>query len=186
VPVERVPTTADIADVLDRVLDKGIVIDAWLRISIVGLELISIEARVVVASIETYLTRAASPGWSLGFPQSGAVKSAAHTDGVQRRRFPRYRFQKRVTIGVMRGEIPEYVDGTCKDLGEEGAGVSTPEPMAVGEVVELQIPLPIRSVHVPACVRHQSGSDYGFEFLAPGVRERESIRHTCNSFARID
>ena len=40
---------------LDRVLDKGIVIDAWVRVSLVGIDLITIEARVVVASIETYL-----------------------------------------------------------------------------------------------------------------------------------
>jgi len=58
VPVEHVPTTANIVDVLDRVLDKGIAIDAWMRISLVGLEFITIEARVVVASIDTYLTRA--------------------------------------------------------------------------------------------------------------------------------
>jgi gas vesicle structural protein len=41
--------------VLDRVLDKGIVIDAWVRLSLVGIDLLTIEARVVVASIETYL-----------------------------------------------------------------------------------------------------------------------------------
>lgn len=52
-PVER--TGASVAEVLDRVLDKGIVIDAWLRVSLVGIELVTIEARVVVASLETYL-----------------------------------------------------------------------------------------------------------------------------------
>ena len=42
-------------DVLDRVLDKGIVISAWGRVSVVGLELVGLELRVVVASIETHL-----------------------------------------------------------------------------------------------------------------------------------
>ena len=42
-------------EVLDRVLDKGIVIDAWVRVSLVGIDLITVEARVVVASIDTYL-----------------------------------------------------------------------------------------------------------------------------------
>jgi len=42
-------------DVVDRVLDKGIVIDAWVRICVGGIDLITIEARVIVASIETYL-----------------------------------------------------------------------------------------------------------------------------------
>jgi len=52
--VERM-RTAQPAEVFDRVLDKGIVIDAWLRVSLVGIDLFGIDARVVVASIETYL-----------------------------------------------------------------------------------------------------------------------------------
>jgi len=42
-------------DVLDRVLDKGIVIDGWARLSLAGIDLIGLEMKVVVASIETYL-----------------------------------------------------------------------------------------------------------------------------------
>jgi gas vesicle structural protein len=42
-------------DVLDRVLDKGIVMDAWGRVSLVGIDLMGLEMHVVVASIETYL-----------------------------------------------------------------------------------------------------------------------------------
>jgi len=53
--VERSPATANLIDVLDRVLDKGIVIDAWVRVSLIGIELVTVEARVVVASIGTYL-----------------------------------------------------------------------------------------------------------------------------------
>jgi|SRR5215472_3232966 hypothetical protein len=54
-PVERAAGGASLIDVLDRVLDKGIVIDAWVRVSLVGIDLITVEARVVVASIDTYL-----------------------------------------------------------------------------------------------------------------------------------
>lgn len=50
------PTSqSGLADLIDRILDKGLVIDAWVRISLVGIELITIEARVVVASVDTYL-----------------------------------------------------------------------------------------------------------------------------------
>lgn len=42
-------------EVLDRILDKGIVVDAWIRFSLVGLDLLTVQARIVVASIETYL-----------------------------------------------------------------------------------------------------------------------------------
>jgi hypothetical protein len=54
-PVERSSGGSSLIDVLDRVLDKGIVIDAWVRVSLVGIDLITVEARVVVASIDTYL-----------------------------------------------------------------------------------------------------------------------------------
>ena len=53
--VERAAGGTSLIDVLDRVLDKGIVIDAWVRVSLVGIDLITVEARVVVASIDTYL-----------------------------------------------------------------------------------------------------------------------------------
>jgi hypothetical protein len=60
--VERHPGGTSLIDVLDRVLDKGIVIDAWVRISLVGIDLITVEARIVVASIDTYLKYAEAVG----------------------------------------------------------------------------------------------------------------------------
>ena len=60
--VDREPSSTSVVDVLDRVLDKGIVIDAWVRISLVGIDLITVEARVVVASIDTYLKYADAVG----------------------------------------------------------------------------------------------------------------------------
>lgn len=60
--VERISGGSSLIDVLDRVLDKGIVIDAWVRISLVGIDLITVEARVVVASIDTYLKYADAVG----------------------------------------------------------------------------------------------------------------------------
>ncbi|HUG55551.1 MAG TPA: gas vesicle structural protein GvpA, partial [Candidatus Limnocylindrales bacterium] len=54
-PVERAAGGSSLIDVLDRVLDKGIVIDAWVRVSLVGIDLITVEARIIVASIDTYL-----------------------------------------------------------------------------------------------------------------------------------
>jgi gas vesicle structural protein len=46
---------ASVGEVLDRVLDRGVVIDAWVRVSVAGLTLLDVDARVVVASIETYV-----------------------------------------------------------------------------------------------------------------------------------
>jgi hypothetical protein len=53
--VERAPRPSGLADVLDVVLDKGIVIDAYVRVSLLGIELLTVDARVVIASVDTYL-----------------------------------------------------------------------------------------------------------------------------------
>jgi hypothetical protein len=62
VAVERAPAGGSLIDVLDRVLDKGIVIDAYVRVSLVGIDLVTVEARIVVASVETYLKYADAIG----------------------------------------------------------------------------------------------------------------------------
>ena len=49
------PDVSSLAEVLDRILDKGVVVDAWARISLVGIEILTVEARVVVAAVDTYL-----------------------------------------------------------------------------------------------------------------------------------
>lgn len=60
--VEKAIASSSLAEVIDRILDKGIVIDAWVRISLVGIELLAIEARVVVASVDTWLKYAEAVG----------------------------------------------------------------------------------------------------------------------------
>jgi hypothetical protein len=49
------PQPSGLADVIDTILDKGLVIDAYVRVSLVGIELLTIDARVVIASVDTYL-----------------------------------------------------------------------------------------------------------------------------------
>ena len=60
--VQKSIDSSGLAEVVDRILDKGVVIDAWVKVSLVGIELLSIEARVVVASVETYLKYAEAIG----------------------------------------------------------------------------------------------------------------------------
>lgn len=67
--VEKTNSSSSLAEVIDRILDKGIVIDAWVRVSLVGIELLAIEARVVIASVETYLKYAEA----VGLTQSAAM-----------------------------------------------------------------------------------------------------------------
>lgn len=49
------PSPSSLADVIETILDKGMVIDAYVRVSLVGIEVLTIDARVVVASVDTYL-----------------------------------------------------------------------------------------------------------------------------------
>jgi len=60
--VEKSMASSSLVEVVDRILDKGIVIDAWVRVSLVGIELLTIEARVVIASVETFLKYAEAVG----------------------------------------------------------------------------------------------------------------------------
>jgi hypothetical protein len=76
--VERAAGGTSLIDVLDRVLDKGIVIDAWVRVSLVGIDLITVEARVVVASIDTYLKYSEAVGQVSSASRPQAELTAAH------------------------------------------------------------------------------------------------------------
>jgi hypothetical protein len=53
--LERAPSPSGLADVLDVILDKGLVIDAYVRVSVIGIEVLTIDARIVIASVDTYL-----------------------------------------------------------------------------------------------------------------------------------
>ncbi|MBH0230831.1 gas vesicle structural protein GvpA [Halobacillus yeomjeoni] len=60
--IQKSNDSSSLAEVVDRILDKGIVIDAFARVSVVGIELITVEARVVVASVDTWLRYAEAVG----------------------------------------------------------------------------------------------------------------------------
>lgn len=60
--VQKMGGASGLADVLNVILEKGIVVDAWVRVSIIGIEIVTIEARVVIASVDTYLRYAEAIG----------------------------------------------------------------------------------------------------------------------------
>lgn len=62
--VEKTIGSSSLVEVIDRILDEGVVVDAWVRVSLVGIELLAIEARIVVASVETYLKYAEAIGFT--------------------------------------------------------------------------------------------------------------------------
>jgi gas vesicle structural protein len=53
--LQRAPSPSGLAEVLDVILDKGLVIDAYIRVSVIGIEVLTIDARIVIASVDTYL-----------------------------------------------------------------------------------------------------------------------------------
>ena len=53
--LQRAPSPSSLADVVDLILDKGLVIDAYVRVAVIGIELVTIDARIVIASIDSYL-----------------------------------------------------------------------------------------------------------------------------------
>ena len=97
------PSPTGLADVIDSILDKGLVIDAYVRVSLVGIELLTIDARIVVASVDTYLRFAEAvnrldiqhdkeglPGLVSGMQESGAkhkTKGALEAAGDKLRDF---------------------------------------------------------------------------------------------------
>jgi gas vesicle structural protein len=62
--VGRGLASSTLVEVIDRILDKGLVIDFWVTVALIGIEIVSIEGRVVVASVETYLKYAEAMGLS--------------------------------------------------------------------------------------------------------------------------
>ena len=60
--VEKSMASSSLVEVVDRILDKGVVVDAWVRVSLVGIELLAIEARAVVAGVDTFLKYAEAVG----------------------------------------------------------------------------------------------------------------------------
>ena len=96
--IRRAPTSAGLYEVLDLILDKGIVVDAFVRVSLVGIELLTVDLRVVIASVDTYLRYAEGverlqvrgdersepknlPGMVGGGMKAHAVKSGAKSVG---------------------------------------------------------------------------------------------------------
>jgi len=60
--VEKSMASSSLVDIIDRILDKGLVVDAWVRVSLVGIEILAIEVRAVVTGVDTYLKYAEAIG----------------------------------------------------------------------------------------------------------------------------
>src|SRR5690348_4403899 len=107
-PVERSSGGTSLIDVLDRVLDKGIVIDAWVRVSLVGIDLITVEARVVVASIDTYLKYSEAVGGTapISRPTGAELPAPVAPATVSREELPAENVTLRAELAATQGGAP--------------------------------------------------------------------------------
>src|ERR1017187_6892218 len=97
--VAKSTDSSSLAEVVDRILDKGIVIDAWVKVSLVGIELLSVEARVVIASVETYLKYAEA---------IGLTASAAQPASKYARTVSNPPVEASLQRPLRRGNLPQY------------------------------------------------------------------------------
>jgi hypothetical protein len=97
------PAPSGLADVIDLVLDKGVVIDAYVRVSLVGIELLTVDARVVVASVDTYLRFAEATNRLDLAEQGGKSLPDMVTEGTGN-------VVERVASNVVEGKVEGVID----------------------------------------------------------------------------
>ena len=110
------PAPSGLADVVEIILDKGVVIDAYVRVSLVGIELMTVDARIVVSSVDTYLRFAEATNRLDLSDKGGKSPAALVTDGL--------------------GEVTERVASTVVESKVEKGGNVDPVKRAVGGAVE--------------------------------------------------
>ena len=107
--VEKISEAASLAALIGVILDKGIVIDAWARVSLVGLEVLTIEARVVVASVDTYLRYAEAIGLTAPAAPPPQQRAALGVEGEH----------DRVLEGQVLRRLAEHPEGLQPDAMQE-------------------------------------------------------------------
>lgn len=115
-PAPKMGGASGLADVLTVVLDKGIVIDIWARVSIIGIEILTVEARVVIASVETYLRYAEAIGLTAlaAAPREGQADGAIQLPDKEEI----FAYLEDHPEGLRLGEMESYFDVPRHELAE--------------------------------------------------------------------
>src|ERR1700693_3187121 len=113
------------------------------------------------------------------------VEKAAPDKLAYKRRFQRYGIDLRIQVKMFQGGEFLSCWGRSTELGEDGIGATLTGELETGEIVSLEIPLPLSSypLKVRAIVRYRQGLRYGFEFLTLNDNERKIIRRICEMLA---
>lgn len=101
------------------------------------------------------------------------------------RRFPRYPLDVRLQVRMFQDGDFRTCWGRSTELGQDGIGATLTGNLQTGEIVTLEIPLPLTTypIKVRAIVRYQQGLKYGFEFLTLNEAQRENLRRVCEYLA---
>ena len=101
------------------------------------------------------------------------------------RRFPRFAIDARMQVRMFQAGEFRGCWGRSTELGQDGIGATLTGDLETGEIVSLEIPLPLSPypLKVRAIVRYRQGLRYGFEFLTLNTTQREMIRRVCEMLA---
>src|SRR6202046_4392409 len=101
------------------------------------------------------------------------------------RRYPRFAIDARLHVRMFQGSKFRTCWGRSTELGQDGIGATLTGELETGEIVSLDIPLPLSPypLRVRAIVRYRQGLRYGFEFLTLSEAQRETIRRVCQMLA---
>jgi hypothetical protein len=101
------------------------------------------------------------------------------------RRFPRYPLDVRLQARMFQDGDFQSCWGRSTELGQDGIGATLTGNLQTGEIVTLEIPLPLTTypIKVRAIVRYRQGLKYGFEFLTLNESQRENLRRVCEYLA---
>lgn len=113
------------------------------------------------------------------------MNQASERSGASQRRFQRHSLDIRMTAHVFRSGTTVSLWGRSTELGEDGIGGTLTEELEPGEVVSMELALPLLSypMKVRAVVRYRQGLHHGFEFLTMSDDQRQSLRRVCEMLA---
>ena len=112
-------------------------------------------------------------------------KTAADKSGPNARRYPRFAIDARMQVRMFQSGEFQTCWGHSTELGQDGIGATLTGELQTGEIVSLEIPLPLSAypLKVRAVVRYRDGLRYGFEFLTLNPTQRDMLRRVCEVLA---
>jgi len=118
-------------------------------------------------------------------PGKKLAPKPATPSGAHQRRFPRFAIDARMQVRMFQAGEFRTCWGRSTELGQDGIGATLTGDLEPGEIVSLEIPLPLSPypLKVRAIVRYRQGLRYGFEFLTLNDSQREMLNRVCEVLA---